>query len=94
MNKISVTRVFSLEHSRLKINGTESKMSDKKILSPEKQEQLAEVVRIKNARRNIKMMCGGKCTGKSYREIGIDKCFQIFLSLFSSEIEHNFFRIS
>ena len=45
------------------MNGTESKMSDKKNLSPEKKEQLAEVVRMKNVRRNIKIRRVGKIHG-------------------------------
>ena len=35
-------------------------MSDKKNESPEEKEQLAEAVRMKNVRRNIKIRCVGK----------------------------------
>ena len=46
------------------MNGTESKMSDKKNYSPEEKEQLAEVVRMKNVTRNIKIRCVGKMHGE------------------------------
>ena len=57
--------------------------------SPEEKEQLAETVRMKNVRRNIKIRClGGKCTGKSYRGIGIYRKW----SLFSNISKFVFFR--
>ena len=53
-------------------------MSDKKNESPEEKEQLAEAVRMKDVRRKINIRC----------------VFKYLVSLFSSEIERNFFHIS
>ena len=45
---------FQFKSCTLKINGTESKMSDKKKLSLWEKEQLVEAVCMKNVRRNVK----------------------------------------
>ena len=47
-------------------------MSDKKNQSLEEKQQLAEAVYFKKVSRNINIRrCVGKCTEKSYREIGM-----------------------
>ena len=59
---------------------------------------------MKNIRKNIKIKCVGKMHGKKLSrnwnlrnrpwKIENGPCFKIFLSLFSSDIERNFFDIS
>ena len=61
----TINEIFSLKHSRLKINGTESKMSDKKKNHLRKKSNLAEAVHMKNIRNIYKdKVCGENAQGK------------------------------
>ena len=68
---------FQFKNIVLKINHTESKMSDRKNLSLVEIEPLAEAVLMKKVRRNVKKVkrkirrCVGKMHRKSYREIKV-----------------------
>ena len=73
MTKKSVVS-FQFKNIVLKINHTDSTMSDRKNLSLVEIEPLAEAVLMKKVRRNVKKVkrkirCVGKMHGKSYREI-------------------------
>ena len=60
---------FQFKNIVLKINLTESKMSDRNNLSLVETKPLAEAVLMKKVKRNIKIRCVGKIHGKCYGEI-------------------------
>ena len=71
-------------------------MSDKKNLSPDKKSGRSSSYE-KRKKEYKDKVCGENARGKVIEKLEFienDQCFQIFLSLFSSEIERNFFHIS